>query len=190
MDAAVYVGDGVPADILDAVRTLGAELIPINTFASKASSTMWRFFVIGDRSVTRFIVRDVDARLTPRDFHAVKEWMSTKHLFHIIRDDVFHGNPILAGMWGSVSGLLHPRMLQPFQMVETNATAGNAKYKWGVDQEWLAKVVHPAVKNLTLLHASWYCRKYDEAEWRGMPTKRVHDRDFIGKRASCLKQGY
>jgi hypothetical protein len=180
----LYVGEGVPTDILDTVRTLGAELVPVNTFGSKASSTMWRFFVLGDRSVTRFIVRDVDARLTPRDYHTVKEWMSTKRLFHIVKDDYFHGVSILAGMWGSVNGLLHPRLLQPFQVVETNVTAGNDKYKWGIDQFWLGKVVHPAVKNYTLLHASWHCRKYDEAEWRGMPTKRIHDRDFVGEWAA------
>jgi len=169
----------VPEDILATVRMLGAETISVPFFQSKASSTMWRFFVLADRTVSRFIVRDIDARLTPRDYRAVLEWMSTEHPFHILRDDYFHGVAVLAGMWGAVNGLLHPRVLTPYQRI-TNQTEGEAMFKWSVDQAWLANVVFPLVKNHTLLHASWHCKKYGEAEWRGFPTQRVSNRDFVG----------
>lgn len=51
--------------------------------------------------------------------------------------------------------------------------------RYGGDQVWLGQTVHPLVKNLTLLHASWHCKKYSEAEWRGFPTQRIHNRDFV-----------
>lgn len=175
----IYYGEGLPEDILETVRLLGAETISVPFFQSKASSTIWRFFVLADRTVSRFIVRDIDARLTPRDYRAVLEWMSTKHPFHILRDDYFHGVAIMGGMWGAVNGLLHPRVLNPYQRM-TNQTDSEAMFKWAVDQSWLANVVFPLVKNHTLVHASWHCKKYGEAEWRGFPTQRVSNRDFIG----------
>lgn len=78
--------------------------------------------------MTRFIIRDADARLTPRDFYAVQEWASTKRPFHILRDDVYHGLSIMGGMWGAVGGLLHPRILEPFHKT-SNMAAADAK-KW------------------------------------------------------------
>lgn len=52
--------------------------------------------------------------------------------------------------------------------------------RYGGDQDWLAETVMPLVKNHTLLHASWYCKQHGAAEWRGFPTQRINNRDFVG----------
>jgi hypothetical protein len=42
----------------------------------------WRFLVADDPSVDRFIVRDADSRLNPRDALAVAEWVRSGTALH------------------------------------------------------------------------------------------------------------
>ena len=39
---------------------------------------MWRLLVMGDPSVRKFVIRDLDAWLLPRERAAVKQWEQTK----------------------------------------------------------------------------------------------------------------
>tara|TARA_B100000524_G_scaffold316186_1_gene194644 strand:- start:36 stop:347 length:312 start_codon:yes stop_codon:yes gene_type:complete len=60
----------------------------------------WRFLVAADASVDRFIVRDADSRLNPRERLAVEEWISSGHTLHSLRDHPNHERPLNGGMWG------------------------------------------------------------------------------------------
>ena len=63
----------------------------------------WRFEPLKDNTINRFIVRDVDSRLNPREAAAVKEWEESGLEFHIMRDNIQHRVPICGGMWGATN---------------------------------------------------------------------------------------
>jgi hypothetical protein len=46
------------------------------------------------------LFRDLDSRPSLREVEAVKEWLQSKHVFHVMRDHPGHDMPMLAGMWG------------------------------------------------------------------------------------------
>lgn len=184
----VYYGAGVPSDVLNIVTALGVELVSmadLNITQSRASSTVWRFLALTDRTATRIISRDADARLTNRDKAAVDEWVESGKYFHVMRDHVNHKKwPVLAGMFGAVNGLLHPRLVQAwFGKNETSEVAnapGAARAKWWSDQVWLRDSVWPLVKVHTLSHASFGCGDWGEAQFTGYPTQRQDDYDVVG----------
>lgn len=170
-----YYGDGVPEHDLRILKTLGSELVKIDLVQNSRVSMYWRFFALEDRTATRIISRDADAQLSLRDRAAVREWIASGHLFHTLHDHYGHGTPILGGMWGAVNGFLNPQLMQDWRQSKDQSSG-----VWGNDQDWLAKVVWPLVKNNTLDHASFFCKKYGASEWRGFPSQRLHGYDFVG----------
>lgn len=66
----------------------------------------WRFLVLGDNTVQKFLARDLDSRITQREMDAVNEWEKSSKLFHAMRDHPAHETPILGGMWGGKNLLL------------------------------------------------------------------------------------
>ena len=75
-----YCGSDVPRAILRQLEELGAELVMMQGSGGTGSSAaprgniagmFWRFLVADDSTVHRFIVRDSDSRLNPRDRLAV-----------------------------------------------------------------------------------------------------------------------
>merc|ERR1712203_1143619 len=66
----------------------------------------WRFLVAADATVDRYIVRDSDSRLNPRERLAVEEWILPGLKIHSIRDHPNHDRPLNGGMWGGVRGVV------------------------------------------------------------------------------------
>ena len=62
----------------------------------------WRFYVIADETVDRFIIRDLDCRLNRSDKYCVDEWVSSKYPFHLARCVSVHNIEMLGGLWGAV----------------------------------------------------------------------------------------
>ncbi|KAF8056735.1 hypothetical protein HT031_006233 [Scenedesmus sp. PABB004] len=173
----VYVGDGVPEGTLTALQALGAELVRVTSNQRGAAGMFWRFYVLEDRTVSRFIIRDADSRLTRRDRAAVDEWVASGAFFHTLHDNPYHSTPVMGGMWGAVNGLVSPRIIAEWR----DADAKNSPtYTLGNDQAWLAGSLWPHVKNFTLQHASFQCGAYGAREFRGFPTKRESMQDFVG----------
>ena len=105
----------VPNKMLSVLRSLDVNLVPksAGVHAHDHAGHLWRFIVLEDANVTRYLVRDADARLSKRDKRAVDEWIQSGLYFHVMRDHPQHVNEILAGMWGAVGGLIRPQMLEP-----------------------------------------------------------------------------
>jgi hypothetical protein len=139
----------------------------------KATSTLWRYYPAADPTVTRFIARDIDARLSHRDKAAVDEWIASGLFFHTMHDAPQHTDPILGGLWGSVGGFLNPKFMLP---LITNST-GSA---WGIDQQWLRLQLWPHVQNYTLDDNAYGCGQFHAAENKGFPTKRESLHDMAG----------
>ncbi|KAK4307935.1 hypothetical protein Pmani_020327 [Petrolisthes manimaculis] len=92
---------------------------------------IWRFSVMGDPLVNRYIVRDSDAPLIQREVDAVNEWISLGKCFHIMRDHVGHKARMMAGMWGGCNSW------QPSKNKETRANLYLSTHEDNGDQHIL-----------------------------------------------------
>lgn len=61
---------------------------------------LWRIEPLIDKTVNIFISRDIDTRIFAREVFAVKQWLSSEKILHIMRDHPQHYNLILGGMFG------------------------------------------------------------------------------------------
>ena len=104
-----------------------------------------RFFPLQESDVDYFIVRDLDSRLGRREAAAVEEWIQSGHDYHIMRDNVEHAVPMMAGMWGAkgnlvpdFSSLVEKHKLTLGEEFDTNVQ---------VDQQFLWNYIIPKIKS-------------------------------------------
>ena len=101
-----HVDDSVPAEVRNALVELGCEIRDEPSGQPARDRLAWRFKVSDDPGVGRFLVRDADSVLNPREAAAVAQWVASGRWFHVMRDWWTHTDPMLAGMWGGVAGAL------------------------------------------------------------------------------------
>jgi hypothetical protein len=146
----VYHDPTIDRAYLSQLAALGVHLEPreLPPDVPEHRALLWRFEVIADPSVTRFLIRDADALLTVKERVAVDAWLQSSCHFHAMRDWFTHTDLLLAGMWGGVGGILpSPAVLlraYTFWRMETNH----------VDQDLLAETVWPTVRLNVLIHDS------------------------------------
>ena len=91
----------------------------------------------------RWVVRDVESRLTARDAEAVEEWVVSRKPFHVRRDPAGRF-PVPPGGFGGLRGAV-PQM-----------TARVANWKtWGTpdaEEQFLEQCVWPEVKDKAVRH--------------------------------------
>lgn len=109
---------------------------------------LWRFEVVADPTVQRFLIRDADSLLSVKERVAVDAWLQSRYWFHTMRDWYTHTDLLLAGMWGGVGNVLPPtgRLMQAYTAwrVENNH----------VDQDVLSETVWPTIRGHCLIHDS------------------------------------
>ncbi|HEY4173756.1 MAG TPA: hypothetical protein VGM42_12075 [Rhodopila sp.] len=146
----VYHDHSVDPAYLGQLAAHGVELrpmrLPPNVPAHRA--LLWRFEVIADPAVQRFLIRDADSLLTVKERVAIDVWLRSDFHFHTMRDWYTHTDLLLAGMWGGVGGILPPP-----------ATLLGAYTAWRmendhVDQDLLTETVWPAIRRNILIHDS------------------------------------
>lgn len=101
-----YLDASVPADLIDTLAGLGAETIVEGGSPNNIHRLTRRFLVADDPGVQRYLVRDCDSLVNAREAAAVRLWTDSGKPFHVMRDWWTHTDPILAGMWGGVGGVL------------------------------------------------------------------------------------
>ena len=106
----------------------------------------WRFQVANDPGVGRFLVRDCDSVVNQREVAAVQQWLASESWFHVMRDWWTHTDPILAGMWGGVAGVL------PDLAALLSAYKPPAKETANVDQWFLRDLLWGSIRPLALVH--------------------------------------
>ena len=111
----------------------------------------WRFDAAIDSDV--MISRDTDSRLGPREKAAVDEWLNSDKDFHIMRDNIQHGLPIMGGMWGVRNGLLSniEELIDNYR-TSTKKTTN----QFNDDQLFLLHQVYPLVYDKSMQHDSHY----------------------------------
>jgi hypothetical protein len=61
---------------------------------------MWRFTPMADPTVSEWHCRDLDSRVSEREWAAVKDWKESNKTFHVMRDHTHHATTMLGGMFG------------------------------------------------------------------------------------------
>ena len=165
----------VPDNVIKQLKSY-VDLVFINLPTTVVKPMMWRFLVANDITVDRFIVRDADSRLIPRDATEVERWIQSGKAFHCIRDHQGHrGWPVYGGLWGAVPSQL--------RLIVKNNTFEGKMGKFGPqfsqDQVFLRNVVWPQVKHDAYCSDSFTCRKKESSH--PFATNRSANFEFVGE---------
>lgn len=141
-----YVDRSVPPDLLAALEGAGSELVMEEGEPSMRHRLTRRFLVADDPGVARYLVRDCDSLVNAREAAAVVAWVESGKPFHVMRDWWTHSDPILAGMWGGMGGVLPP--LAP--MIQAYRSKAVETPNW--DQWFLRDRIWPSIRAAALVH--------------------------------------
>ncbi|WP_343464667.1 tetratricopeptide repeat protein [Pantoea sp.] len=142
----IYLDDSVPQHVWQRLRQPNTQLIDMSG-QQGIFPTLWRFLVVDDPSVKRFLVRDADSLLSEREVAAVDAWLQSPYWFHHMRDYFSHTELLLAGMWGGCHGVFHSIEQQMRDFVAQYA--GNTRF---TDQYFLKVALWPTVRESLLNH--------------------------------------
>lgn len=146
-----YVDDSVPQHVIDRLKDKGAQVILVSDdIKASMSGLFWRFLVIDDPTVKRFLIRDADSLLSFRERSAVVRWCRSNKWFHTMRDYFSHTELILAGMWGGCHGPIDniEKMITHY-LAKNNNTSPRFQ-----DQHFLRYEVYPILSQSVLAHDS------------------------------------
>jgi hypothetical protein len=146
----LYHDADVDHGFLSALATRGVDLRPMTLAAGQPDHRrlLWRFEVIADPTVRRFLIRDADSILSVKERVAVDAWLQSRYHFHAMRDWYTHTDLLLAGMWGGVGAILPP----PARLLD--AYTGWRIENDHVDQDVLTETVWPTARHSLLIHDS------------------------------------
>lgn len=144
----VYLDSSVPQHVQQRLRSYGAQIIDMDNDQGRSiTPTMWRFLVMDDLDVHRYLLRDADSLLSEKESSAVSEWVVSARWFHHMRDYFTHTALILAGMWGGCRGGL-PAM-EPLMREYVKRHDGKSRY---MDQHFLREILWPTISQSLLSH--------------------------------------
>jgi hypothetical protein len=139
-----YVDSSVPERYVTALQKRGCEIVFVSKKLGPMYGRYWRFWVAADPSVERFIVRDVDSRLGPREKAAVDEWIKSGKNYHLMRDHSAHNRRVLGGMWGGRGGVLPE--------IESLVDAWGHYEHPGENDRFMSEVIYPLMAGDYLCH--------------------------------------
>ena len=161
--ARFYVGTNTPVETINGLHECGAHGIDMKK-PGDWTGMFWRFEAASDPDVDVMISRDCDSRITAREVAAVKQWIESGSMFHIMRDHPHHATEILGGMWGVRAPLLSNMSDLIQEYVKGDF--------WQVDQNFLREVIYPKVVQFSIVHDEFFQKI-------AFPTKRIND-EFVG----------
>lgn len=178
-----YVDASVPADLLDALAAQGAELIVDEGEPSQRRKLTRRFLAADDPAVAVYLVRDCDSLINAREAVAVGEWLDSGKAIHAMRDWWTHTDPVLAGMWGGIAGVL-PSM-------RTLLGGYRSKHletpNW--DQWFLRDCVWPLIRDDALIQDRYFASRNAVPFPGDMPSGNIHvGQDEFAARRSAQKE--
>lgn len=179
-----FVTPSVPSDIVKAILERRNTRIftmpdydPSNPVSMENVPGMFmRMLPMDDMPFTweRIIVRDADSRICQREVEAVREWVESGKILHVMRDHFAHGREMNGGLWGLRKSLAHI----PAQVMFDWCNSKGRPIDYGDDQDFLGAVVWPRFNHSVTQHDSFSRRLFPEA--LPFPTKRIHPR-FCGE---------
>ncbi|XP_042878966.1 uncharacterized protein LOC122257628 [Penaeus japonicus] len=120
---------------------------------------------MGDPTTELFLCRDADSRILKREVTAVASWLQSGRTYHLIHDHPSHQYIIMAGLWGAINR--YPKVMR-----SVRDEMFNRKYNFQklFDQQLLAKLVWPIIKDDVMNHDSYTCNIHNNSV--PFPTKR------------------
>ena len=170
----------VPKEAIAEAKARGAVVKESPDYNSASA----RFYILDLPEYDRFIVRDADSRIYPREVAAVADWMKNDWaILHGMRDAHNHLDPLLGGMWGAVSKRLREKLELAFHSPSMQDLykeyIGNRKAVYGDDQIFLKEYVVKAVgPDHFLSHETFLCHAFPNS--RGFPIPRGNAGVHIG----------
>jgi len=144
-----HLNSTVPEHVHRRLREAGAQLVDMDAAGpSPIHPLMWRFLVMEDASVKRFLMRDADSLLSEREAAAVDAWVASPYLFHHIRDYCSHTELILAGLWGGCTGVV-PGVVEAMRTYCAGAGQASGRF---IDQHFLRQFIWPTLRQSVLCH--------------------------------------
>ncbi|ESO06885.1 hypothetical protein HELRODRAFT_170916 [Helobdella robusta] len=114
------------------LENFGVEVINLNNSnASKLPPELWKYLIIDDLKVKRFIVRDSDTRPSEREFMALEDWTASNISvpFYCIRDHYSHVNQALPlGLFGGIPKMIKTLLGAPSETFLLNIAKNGLKY--------------------------------------------------------------
>lgn len=166
-----YIDKNCKQELIDTINGDNVEVVLVDSKDS-FHGMFWRFWAAEEEDVNVFLSRDCDSRISNREVSAINEWLNSDKDFHIMRDHPYHTSAILGGMWGCRNGIMEEIGL-------TKLIENWGKYeRKGIDQEFLAQVVYPLVKDRSMEHSEFNLRYGGEI--RLFPHIR-RDYEFVGE---------
>ena len=149
----VYHDNSVDEQLLAKISSRGIVQL-INMTGSELNPMNWRFLPAIDDSVEVFCSRDIDSRLSMREFSAVSQWLDSDANVHMIRDHPGHrGYHMLGGMWCAKAGAIPD--------LRGRLDAYHKRSHFNADQEFLRDEIWPQVRSSMLQHVSFGCERWD-----------------------------
>ncbi|XP_045215789.1 uncharacterized protein LOC123566031 [Mercenaria mercenaria] len=158
----IYHDNSVPQSILDTICNQSRTKCINMSSSAIINKRSWRFLVASERNVSRYIIRDIDSRLSFREKVAVNEWIYSGRKLHTMRDHPNQNYFINAGMWGGMS--------ETYPNMEHALFANYLTDEYTSDSDFLTHVVWPAVKHSVMQHDSVLCIKFGGVHF---PTSRI-----------------
>ena len=167
----IYHDDTVPIKTLETLKSDNVQLVNIKTKAPLEPKEMWNLFVVSDPCLERYLIRNIDSRLTAREKAAVYQWIDSGKHFHIMRDHPFYADHYVPnGLWGGIRDSVSD-MMSLIQKYMKNSK------QYGTVQQFLNIEIWPIAKMSVLQHDSFTCEKYPESA--SFPTER-QGLEFVG----------
>lgn len=167
-----YVDDSVDEAFLEVLEEEGAEVIRDESGNRDLRHLLTRrFLVADDPKVGRFMCRDCDSVVNPREAAAVAGWIESGLPFHALRDWWTHTDPMLAGLWGGIAGVF------PNMTAAIEAFLRDKQLSTNWDQYFLRDQVWPAIRDHVIVHD----RCYSTHAARPFPTPTPPGREHVGQ---------
>ena len=142
--------DSVPQSTVDALQTMSNSRIIFKEGDLNTCKPMsWRFESIDNDEVEVMMARDTDTRILYREVLAVREWLNSDKIFHIMRDHPHHDHTILGGMFGTKK---ISEIKSWSSIINEHAQTGQKMY----DMIFLNNFIYPLIKDNVMVHASFY----------------------------------
>lgn len=161
-----------PGIVEELAKRTNVKIIMKEGELSACKPMTWRFEAIDEPDVEIMMSRDTDTRILPREVAAVREWLSSGKLFHIMRDHPHHAFCILGGMFGT-------RKIPAIPSWKTIIAPVIQTHPRDYDQTLLKEVVYPIIKNDAFIHASFH--RYDGETINAFPIPYDSEHRFVGE---------
>jgi hypothetical protein len=164
----IYAGLDVSVETTTILLDENCELFIMRKTGVDARYMFWRFLALDDKTAESIIFRDIDSFALAREKVMVDQWMSSDKQYHIIRDHIYHTAKIMGGLWGVKNHKINIKK-------ESKKMLLNNKY--GIDQHFLEKYIHPRIKNNVMVHDSF--PRFPDEDPIVIPFENVNN--FIGE---------